>query len=56
MNDFNFFMVIINERLPLCRAYLFDSKHIFSISLVVKNFSNISCGRIGSSKKGGVKV
>ena len=35
-------MVIMNEQLLLYRTCLFDSKHILSISLVVKNFSNIS--------------
>ena len=53
---FKLFMVIMNERLLLYQTYLFDSKHIPSISSVVKNFSNISCGKICFSKEGCVKV
>ena len=56
MELFQLFMVIMNERLFLYRGYLFDSKHILSISSVVKNFSNISCGKICFSKEGRVKV
>ena len=36
--------------------WLFNSKHILSISSVVKNFSNISCGKICFSKERCVKV
>ena len=53
---FQFFMVIMNERLLLYGAYLFDSKHILSISSVVKNFSNISCGKLCFLKEGCVKI
>ena len=56
INYFNFCMVIMNEWLLLNRAYLFDSKHILTISSVFKNFLNISCGKICFSKEGCVKV
>ena len=52
INYFNIFMVIMNKRLLLYRAYLFHSKHILSISSVVKNFSNISCARYAFQRKG----
>ena len=42
--------------LLLHQAYLFDSKHILSIFSVVKNFSNISYGKIWFSNEGCVKV
>ena len=53
---FQLFMVIMNERLLLYQAYLFNSKNILSISSVVTNFSNISCTKIFFSKEGCVKV
>ena len=52
-NDyFNIVMVIMKERLLLYRAYLFDSKHILSISLVVENFLNIYVARYAFQRKG----
>ena len=52
MNYFNLFMLIMNERFLLYRAYLFDSKHILSIFSVVKNFLNIFVARYAFQKKG----
>ena len=52
INYFNFFMVIMNERLLLYRAYLFDSKYILSISSAVKNFSIFHVTRYAFQRKG----